>query len=215
MLHLHPFRVPLLALLLILLGACAGRKPLSTAYASDPRWAVVDSLEKIGQYATALEKVEGIREGSAASGDWRNEFKAWVRRAGLQQMTGVERTVTLKEIGDRARTATTPLAQLLHSIRAEGWWSYYSDERWEIMERTELADGGSDDPETWTQQRFMTEVRDAFTTSLQPWDTLRATPVDDLGELLDGDLNARYLRPTLYDLLALSLIHISEPTRPY
>jgi len=202
MLHLHPFRVPLLALLLILLGACAGRKPLSTAYASDPRWAVVDSLEKIGQYATALEKVEGIREGSAASGDWRNEFKAWVRRAGLQQMTGVERTVTLKEIGDRARTATTPLAQLLHSIRAEGWWSYYSDERWEIMERTELADGGSDDPETWTQQRFMTEVRDAFTTSLQPWDTLRATPVDDLGELLDGDLNARYLRPTLYDLLA-------------
>ena len=187
-----------------LLVACGGSRNSvkNNASGTDHRWTVIDSLVNIGQYATALEKVEALRIEAAGTGDWRTEFRTWVRRSECQLMTGVERRTILAEMDDRANTAATPLAQLLHSVRAEGWWNYYRDERWAILERTELGGVGGDDPETWTQQRFMAEVIGAFRASLEPYDTIVQIPVGELAGLLQGDTATRTLRDKLYDLLA-------------
>ena len=200
----HSFRsCTLYLLVLFLLVACGGsRNSVKSEGQGDPRWTSIDSLAGIGQYATALEKVEALRAEAAGTGDWRTEFRTWIRRSEFQLMTGVERRTILAEMGDRANAAPAPLGQLLHSARAEGWWNYYRDDRWTILSRTELGAVGSDDPETWTQQRFMAEVIGAFRASLEPFDALAETPVGELGDLLQGDTATWKLRDKLFDVLA-------------
>lgn len=196
-------------LVALFLAACAGSKNAAQQEpASDPRWSVIDSLERLGQFASALERTDTILAEAARSGDWRTEFKAWAYRSNYRALMGVDDGLTLMEIGDRAKSAPVPLAQLLHSLRAEGWWNKYSDDRWSIMERTELASGGGDDPETWTQGRYMAEVIAAYRASVEPVDTLASVPVGELHELLAGRDGAVALRPTLFDLLAHRAIEV-------
>lgn len=197
----------------VLLAACAGSKrPLGNTLTGDPRWIVVDSLIGLGQYASALERTDTILAEAMRSGDQRTEFKAWMRHAEYGAYVGMDEVVVLEEIGARAASAPVPLAQLLHSVRAEGWWDHYAENRWSILERTNLEGGGGDDANTWTQQRYMTEVIDAFEASIQPSDTLRMMPIGELGGLLTGDTGAYYLRPTLFDLLARRALVVFENT---
>lgn len=190
-----------IALFLFPLIGCRSMRE-STDNTTDPRWRSIDSLANIGQYASALEAVDRLREAAAEQGDWRTEFRTWVRKGEFQPMLGMEQTDWLMALGDRAHNAPVPLSQLLHSIRAEGWWNVYEGERWRILERTEVEGDGGPDPATWSQGRFMTEVIGAYRSSLLPADTLMAIPVGELGELLTGDPATRSLRTTLFDVLA-------------
>ncbi len=192
----------LLSLILIVLAGCGGAHKSVKKTASDPRWVPIDSLAAIGQYASALEKVVELRDAAAASGDQHTEFGAWMRWSRYERMVGTEPVDILREIGTRAESAPVPLAQLLHSARAEGWWNHYASERWSILERTELGGPGGDDPATWTQQRFMAEIIAAYEASLAHADTLKQLPVGELDALLEGDVATRSLRPTVYDVLA-------------
>ncbi|MBK9175293.1 MAG: hypothetical protein IPM46_02930 [Flavobacteriales bacterium] len=190
--------------LLVLLAACASRKPAATTLPEkDTRWAAIDSLAGIGQYATALRRTDSILKVAQASGDWRTEFMAWARRSGFLDATGQPIDSATAPMDRRAATAPTPLRQLLHSQLAELWWQRYSQDRWRILERTELdASFEAADPETWSQGRFMERILRESSTSLEPYDTLRQIPVGELGELLHGDPRARYLRPSVFDVLA-------------
>ena len=192
------------AVTLVLAACTSGRTATKPAqHVSDPRWAVVDSLERIGQFATALERTDVILFDAQTNADWRTEFKAWMKRGRFLSMTGVEPDSILRPIERRAATSDAPLRQLLYSVVGQGWWELYQSERWRIMERTELAETSDDaDPGTWTQQQFMAKVIGAFRNSVEPYDTLRTIPVGDLGELLVGSLDATELRPWLYDVLA-------------
>ena len=195
-----------LGLLLIaaLLGACAtNRKPVNTSdQASDPRWSRIDSLSDIGQYATALELSDEVRVEAMAQGDWRTEFRAWMYILRSKAYTGGERKESIRALEERTTSAPVPLKQLLHSVVAELWWNYYQEERWQVMERTELASAAGGDPDTWTQKQFMERVIAEYQASLEPFDTLSRIPVGELGVLLSDDGSARALRSTVYDVLA-------------
>ncbi len=189
------------ALLLLPLIGCRSMRD-SSDNGTDPRWRPIDSLANIGQYASALEAVERLREAAAAAGDWRTEFRTWVRKGEFQPMVGMEPTEWLVALNERASNAPAPLSQLLHSIRAEGWWNYYESERWRILERSEMVAVGDNDPATWGEGRFMAEVIGAYRASLLPADTLQAIPIGELGDLLTGDAATRTLRTTVFDVLA-------------
>ncbi|MBL7982112.1 MAG: hypothetical protein JNL52_09905 [Flavobacteriales bacterium] len=200
-----------LLLLAFSLSACrTSKNTMSTDHARpDPRWAAIDSLVGIGQYASALERTDALLAEAQTSGEWRLEFAAWARRAVFQEFTGVATDSIIQPMEQRAAVAPVPLAQLLHSTLMDRWWQWYQRERWRIMDRTEL-DGSFDvnDPDTWTQDRFMERVIRDAQASLEPYDTLRHIPVGELAELLTGDPNAIPLRPTLYDVLAHRALRI-------
>jgi len=48
-------------LLLTVIGGCRSKKPIASMPVPDPRWAVIDSLAGIGQFATALERTDAQR----------------------------------------------------------------------------------------------------------------------------------------------------------
>jgi hypothetical protein len=196
-------------LLLTVVGGCRGKKPIASMPFPDPRWAVIDSLEGIGQFATALERTDELLNEAEAKGDWRTEFTAWNRRASCQEMLGTAPDSIIAPLDARASAAPVPLSQLLRSMLMERWWQRYQQDRWRIMERTEL-DGSFDaaDPDTWTQGRFMERVIREARASIEPFDTLRRIPVGELRELLTGDTGAYYLRPAIYDVLAHRALRI-------
>ncbi len=205
-----PFqRLPQLWLLLVLLAtACAQQKPMtSKASDQDPRWTAIDSLAEQGLYASALELTDSLLAQAQRSGDWRNEFRAWMQRSMYLRNTGVEASTILQQLEERVlalsdtsfRAATEeermqgsgrefdpsniPLRPLLHSVLAEAYWMHYNSDRWRILERTPLL-GPNDDIETWDQRSYMARIIAHARASLAARDTLQGIPALELGALL-------------------------------
>ena len=192
----------LLSLVPLFITCRTKRETVSTEHTADPRWAAIDSLSQLGQYATALEHTQALLNEAQAHGDWRTEFRAWQYRGQYRAYTGASNDSSLLAIEERATTAGVPLQQLLHSALATGWWQRYEQDRWRVLDRTNTTAEG-DDPATWSQATYMKKVIGHFTASLEPVDTLKKLMAGDLGDLLIGDdPEARKLRPTLFDILA-------------
>ena len=185
------------------LGACRTHKnPVHTGPATDARWAQVDSLAGIGQYATALELSGTIRSEALAEGDWRTEFKAWMHVLRFRAYAGGDMQEGLRELEQRAAEAPIPLQQVLYSVAAEQWWNHYQQRRWQVLERTEMSTAAGPDAETLTQGQYMSHILGLYQRSMQELDTLRRIPSSELGELLIDDGTARASRPSLFDVLA-------------
>ncbi|MEB2342214.1 MAG: MG2 domain-containing protein [Flavobacteriia bacterium] len=181
--------------------ATARQAAQHSAMPQQPAWTSIDSLARLGQYASALTATEGLLAEAAAKGDWRTEFRAWMYKGRFMQRTGTEPKAVLQAMGQRADTAALPLAQLLPSVVAEQWWNLYQQNRWRVLDRTVLAQP-SDDPDTWDQATYMRKVIAEYRASLEPADALAAIPVADLAALLEPAEADLRLRPTLLDLLA-------------
>jgi hypothetical protein len=169
--------------------------------APDPRWAQIDSLSDMGQYAGALTATEAILNEANATQDWRTAFRAYMYRSRFQRNTGIDRKVTIAQLDSAASTSQTPLKQLLQSVVAEQWWSYYQSQRWRVLDRTNMAEA-TDDPDTWDQATFMRKVIEGYTASLEPATELEKLPVGELGPLLENAEADTSLRPTIFDVLA-------------
>lgn len=179
----------------------------------DPRWAHIDSLENSGLYADALTATEALLSEAQGKDDWRNVFRATLRRADQRQAVGTSEEEVLQQLEQSIPANQYPLAQLLHSAVAERWWLYYQNNRWSILERTNGAEGI--DPATWSQAQFIDKVIHHFRASLQPEDSLKATPTGIVGELLlnpENKASDAALRPTLFDILAHRALDVFRNT---
>lgn len=188
----------------VVLGCATGKPAVNNNNTpTDPRWKAIDSLAEKGQFASALTATEKVLEAAQAEGDFRTEFRAWMYKARFQGYTDIDRKEILAPLEQRATAASDPvLAALLHSVVAQSYWDWYQDERWEVLQRTAVAEAGSD-PDTWDQAAFMRKVIAEFAASVEPYDTLKQVPVGDLaGLLLPEERREDALRPTVYDVLA-------------
>ena len=200
--HAQKFLLVAAAALAVVFGCASVQKTPNMADAKqDPAWAKIDSLANLGQYATALEATNALLASARAGQDWRTEFRAWMYKARFMQYTGAEQKEIISAMEARAGTAETPLKQLLHSVVAQQSWGYYQQHRWQIMDRTNIAEA-TDDPDTWDQAAFMRKVIAEFTASVSPAQELAAIPVGNLAPLLEPKNADLRLRPTVLDLLA-------------
>jgi len=175
--------VLLIAAIVLVHGCSTKRTAIDTSLPQDPRWAPIDSLAVNGQYASALPMTNALLAEARANGDWQLEFRAMMTAARFQQETGVEDPVIISAFETRAGSAAFPLNALLHSVIGEQYWSYYRDNRWEIMERTATQDDPAD-MSTWSQPVFMRKVIEEYRASLVDVDSLKVIPVGTLAPLL-------------------------------
>ncbi|HEX2617447.1 MAG TPA: MG2 domain-containing protein, partial [Flavobacteriales bacterium] len=174
------------ASLAVVLGCATKQATVSTPTPVDPRWAQVDSLTGIGQYATALAHVDLLKAEARAKNDPQTEFRAWMYTGRLKQYTGEDAIPVIQAMEVRAKDAGYPLKQLLSSAIAEHWWAQYQGERWRILQRTNTQDDPAD-PATWGQAAYMKRVIESYRTSLEPWDSLKVTPAVSIADLLTLD----------------------------
>ncbi len=198
------------AALLVVLGCASTQKVVNMPHGNeDPRWAAIDSLSNIGQFASALVATEAILAEAHSAHDWRTEFRAWMYSARFQSYTGADAVQVIAKLDSAADQAETPLKQLLHSVVADQWWGYYQQNRWKVLDRTNMAEA-TEDPETWDQATFMQKVIDQYAASLEPAEELAKIPVGELSTLLDLDPADTTLRPTLFDVLARRALDVFQ-----
>jgi TonB-dependent SusC/RagA subfamily outer membrane receptor len=98
--------------------------------------------------------------------------------------------------------AKAPAKNILQSMQAELFWQYLQNNRWEIKDRTKLAEEKSKDITTWSIDKLHETISKLYKASLKNESILKATSLDGLEAIITKGINTRQLRPTLYDFLA-------------
>ena len=116
----------------------------------------------------------------------------------IQEDASVKSIDTLEQ---EIATAKEPAKSILESITAQMYWNYFQQNRYQLYQRTNTINFDKKDIATWTADDLHKKIGDLYLASLSDEKILQQTKLEPFDAIiLKG--NARYLRPTLYDLLA-------------
>jgi len=170
-------------------------------YAAD--WKKVAELEGKGLTEDARKVVKAIYEKAKAENNAAQTVKAVFH---LYKYSVYTEENNEQKIVDSLKmeiaAAKYPLQPVLQSVLADIYWQYFQQNRYRILNRTEVKQQELPDFQTWDANRFTREITQLFLASLSNAEQLKQTPVDVYDAVLVKAQGARPLRPTLYDLLA-------------
>jgi hypothetical protein len=118
-----------------------------------------------------------------------------------QEISENDEALSIREIEKEIVFAREPAASILKSLLADTYLRYFQNHRWQLYGRTQTVGFKKEDIATWTAGDLHKKIGALYLQSISNAFLLRQTrlaPYDAI--ILRG--NARYLRPTLYDLLA-------------
>lgn len=118
-----------------------------------------------------------------------------------------------RELKKDVASAKQPAKSILQSMLAESYWKYYEENRYRLMSRTNVQSALSNDIKTWPADKFLEETAKNYLASVAEVKVLQATKIDDLSEMMTGESHNRFLRPTLYDLLAHRALDVLSNTQ--
>jgi len=98
--------------------------------------------------------------------------------------------------------AKQPEKSILQSLLGQSYWNYYLQNAYRIRQRTSIEAESGNDIKTWSAKKIIDETVNSYMASIADADLLQNSKIDIFTTLLAGDSTTRYLRPTLYDLLA-------------
>lgn len=100
---------------------------------------------------------------------------------------------------------------VLHSMLAEMYNRFYTQNQWKINQRTSVTGYIPEDISEWSGNLFTDKIKEELVASLQPARLLQQTPVSAFKEILTIGKSSPALRPTLFDFLAFRALDI-QPT---
>lgn len=165
-------------------------------------WAKVDSLSRKGLNKSALEIVDAIFNDSKKTNNAPQFIKAVIHK--MKFSSYIEEDALKKSIAqmeNEIKETQFPVKPVLHSILAQAYWSYYQQNRWVFMDRTETVDFDLGDLNTWDLKKIVERVDFHYQKSLENSEELKTLPVETFKAVLAENQNARNLRPTVYDFL--------------
>ncbi|HNT28755.1 MAG TPA: MG2 domain-containing protein, partial [bacterium] len=165
-------------------------------------WKKVESAEKEGKPRTALEEIAKILDAARAEHNVPQIVKALIQRAKFEQRIGEKQPADqIAEIEKEIAAARFPEKNLLHSVAADLYESYFQMNRWRFYERTAGATEG-EDIASWSLPKLMATITAHHHAALEHGATLREIKIELLDEVLTKGTRPRTIRPTLYDLIA-------------
>ncbi len=191
---------------------------MATPNDSDPVWKQVDSLADQGLPQSALKLVAAIMQKSYAEGNFTQYLKANLYELKLRSqyeedflkkfITEREQLLRVDQLSTRAVGLKEPVPQIIHSILADLYWQFYSQNRYIILDRTVLmgdsGEGGMDVApiETWDINSFIKAVSLHYSASLQNPSVLQSIKLSEFETIIEKAPGSSALRPTLFDFLA-------------
>ncbi len=185
---------------------------------SDPVWKQVDSLADQGLPQSALKLVAEIMQKSYAKGNYTQYLKANLYELKLRSqyeedflkkfVQEREQLLRVDQLSTRAVGLKEPVPQIIHSILADLYWQYYSQNRYIILDRTVLMfdtgeNGVADAPiETWDINNFIKAVSLHYSASLQNPSLLQSIKLSEIETIIVKAPGSSAVRPTLFDFLA-------------
>ncbi|MEM6800090.1 MAG: MG2 domain-containing protein [Bacteroidota bacterium] len=165
-------------------------------------WKKVDSLLNKGLSRSALELVKEIRTQAATEANTQQNIKGLVRQISLEQLVQEKSdSLGIRMLEAEIAKATSPEKQILNSFLATAYWNYYNNNRYKILNRTQLAEASADF-QTWDARTFQQEIICRYEESLEEEEKLKEIPIRDFTAILDTAKESPEFRPSLFDLLA-------------
>ncbi|WP_256010443.1 alpha-2-macroglobulin family protein [Desertivirga xinjiangensis] len=162
----------------------------------------IDSLAIKGLPKSALAEIGKLEDLARREKNTPLQIKATIYR--ITFMSYLEETA-LESIIARLKTdinlTAYPVRPVLESLLGELYWRYYQNNRYQFSKRS-ILEKPDDDFTRWDLKTIIREVSVLYKASLKETEKLQRTPLEALEGVLIGDTTTRYLRPTLYDLLA-------------
>ena len=177
-------------------------------------WDEVAAHEKKGLYKSAITKVEEIFTEAKKDKNTPQVVKALIYKmkynAYLEENNYIK---ALNELQQISIDAEFPLKQILHSITAESYWSYYQANQWKINQRTHSSEFKNDDISTWDLQTISNKTAEQYLLSLTSKDSLQHAKISDFKTIIHYSEETEKLQPTLYDFLGARAISFFENTQ--
>ncbi len=175
-------------------------------------WKKVDSLENIGLYQSALDVVDVIFTAAQKDQNSPEVVKAIIHKMKFSSyIKEDDYVIALNELSSLAQKEEFPLKQLVHSVTAEVYSRYYSQNRWKFINRSTTVNFENNDIRTWDLTHINNEINRHYFLSLTEKDKLQRVDITDFSEILMYSENSIELQPTLFDFLAnRALAHFSN-----
>jgi alpha-2-macroglobulin-like protein/alpha-2-macroglobulin family protein/MG2 domain-containing protein len=167
------------------------------------KWKRIDSLiTKKGLTQSALQEVNAVYAKAKIDKNDAQLIKALLYKMNLKQ-SGQEdaEKKNIAELEKETATVNEPSKSILTSILAESYWNYFQQNRYELYDRTNTVNFRKDDIATWSIDDFHKQISALYIASLKDEKLLQQAKPEQFDAIMIRG-NARYLRPTLYDMLA-------------
>ena len=167
-------------------------------------WKEVEDFNNQGLPQSALKTVEKIYKAAKDNNNAAEFIKAVLHKLRFLQEVEEETLVKIhKQLTTELKESRFPITPVLHSMLAEQYWNYYSNNRYRFLQRTNAVDINQDDMRTWTLKKIVEEIVLHYKASLEHPEKAKQTKIDIYDKILDkGSTGSRTYRPTLYDFLA-------------
>ena len=173
-------------------------------------WQKVDSLMGRGLPQSARGILNQIYAKAQKEGQQAEALKAqlYLMQAGMSEEDAYKNAI--QKADSLAQTSAFPFSNIWQSIAGEMLWNYYNRQRWQILNRTALAENESKELDEWDAPKFFAEITHRYQASLNNETGLVGIRIESLLPVVGGAVNTRNLRPTLYDLLAFRALNWFE-----
>ncbi len=168
----------------------------------DAQWKEVEKFQNEGLPKSALEVVEEIYRKAKSADNHPQIVKAliyqMINKGAFEEEPVINKIETLEKEITESKYPVTPVLQ---SMLAETYWSYYQQNRWNILERSETSGADLKDIRVWSAAQFVDKTIELYRQSLTERDKLMRTRIDLYDDVINQVSGSRTYRPTLYDLL--------------
>lgn len=176
--------------------------PSSADYDFDKAWEEVEKMIQNRLPESALKKSEEILTHAERLKNEPQQIKSLVYIAELTIQTqedGID--MVIKRFKDKINKSKAPVNRIISSYLAEIYENYFSQNRWDINQRTEIDGDQGEDFKTWSAQKFIAEIEQLYFYSIED-PTVLNIPIDEYHAILKKyDKEAVDFRPFLYDVL--------------
>jgi len=166
-------------------------------------WEKVDSLNNLGLPQSALAVVETIYKDARSQKNSPQFITAIIYK--LKLIADFEEEYMIKIIADvdeEIQEAAFPNDAILHSVQAELFWRYYQENRYQILDRTTIAEIDPVDISTWDFNHYVDKVIHHYLKSIENDNLLKKINLKMFDAILVLEKDSKKYRPTLYDFLA-------------
>ncbi len=176
-----------------------------TAY-YETQWKLVETLMTNQKSKDAEKLIRKIMAAAKKEGNTEQTIKSLIMlRNSVSQRDEKDKVNTIQDFEKEIEGLKSPEKNIMHSMIASLYHSYYQQNRYKIYKRTEIANPSDlkypADIETWTPQLFFNKIQEQYDASLENSNNLKKYPTTNFKELIVKGKNTETLHPTLFDVL--------------
>lgn len=171
----------------------------------ESKWKEIENSEQKGLNKSLLNSVQEIYLQAKKEKNTTQIIRALFYQSKILQNTSDQDDVQLQIVQNFINEINSTKGSdkaLLQSILAELYQVYYTENQWNINQRTSVEQATSDDFRYWTENIFKQKIEELYLNSIENSNILKKEEINNWSYILEENNSTQELRPTLYDFLA-------------